>query len=280
MELSEYRELAAIENRHWYYLWRKEILTDLFARLVVPALRRSGAQDPLRFLDIGCGTGGTSVAFAAFGSVDGIEPHAVARSYVAATAGGRVNLLPCGGVDDLPALTGGKKYDAATIIGVLYHRNVPDPQESIANIGACVKPGGFIVWNDAAYPELFRRHDRRVHAARRFKPAEMEGMLREAGFEVIFARNLLGWSYPVALLMAWKERLSMSDDRGRDDVADVVDVATEQKVPGRAFSALLMSVCRFEWLLGNAGLAPPKGVNHLIIARKRLDFAAPIQAMD
>jgi SAM-dependent methyltransferase len=267
LELSEYQELAAIENQHWYYVWRKEILRELFARIVVPALRAHGAKDPLNLLDVGCGTGGTSVVFAGFGTVDGLEPHATARRHVAATAAGLVNLLPVGGVDDLPALVGGTKYDAATVIGVLYHRNIPDPAASIVRIGACVKPGGFIVWNDAAYPELFRRHDRRVHAVRRFKPDEMAGMLQEAGFEPVFRRNLLGWSYPVALLMAWRDRLSRMDTV---TAGDAQKVAAEQKVPGKFFSLLLLSICRFEWMIGNIGITPPRGVNHLIIARKSL----------
>lgn len=262
LELAEYEELAVIEDRHWYYRWRRDVLADVIRKHVIPGLNSSSGsagRQPLRILDIGCGTGGTTALFSSFGKVDGLEPHDVARRHLQLRHPG-ISLLPQAGVDALPEIVNGSQYDLGAIIGVLYHRNIPDPRVALQRIASCIRPGGYLIWNDAAFAELARHHDLRVHAARRFHPREMREHMEAAGFDVVFQRNLLGWSYPVALLMAWRDRL-------RKAGAEVL--ATEQSVPSRLVTGILMAVCKAEWALGNLGLRPPRGVNHLIIGCKR-----------
>ena len=65
-----YRFLDDFEDRHWWYLARRQIVVQVLAR----ALReRPAGAVPVRLLDVGCGTGGTLCALARLGEVVGLD---------------------------------------------------------------------------------------------------------------------------------------------------------------------------------------------------------------
>ena len=66
MERIVYDRMAELDERHWWYRARREILADLIRRKIPLS---PGA----RILEIGCGTGHNLMMLRRFGSVDGIE---------------------------------------------------------------------------------------------------------------------------------------------------------------------------------------------------------------
>src|SRR5688500_17148312 len=73
MERIVYDKMAELDERHWWYRARRE---------VIPALIRRKARPPkgARLLEIGCGTGHNLAMLGEFGQVDALELDATARA--------------------------------------------------------------------------------------------------------------------------------------------------------------------------------------------------------
>ena len=67
MKSAQFRLHAALEERHWWFLGRRRIVSELVRRIVPPS------KEAL-IVDIGCGTGGNLDAFAKDYSCLGIDP--------------------------------------------------------------------------------------------------------------------------------------------------------------------------------------------------------------
>ena len=80
MERAAYREMADLDQRHWWYRGRRAILAELIRREAMPP--KDG-----RILEIGCGTGHNLEMLGRFGRVEAIElddesKPAVLRAYL------------------------------------------------------------------------------------------------------------------------------------------------------------------------------------------------------
>ncbi len=256
MHPDAYTSLAAMEQVGWYYQARARCLQRLVERFVAPDGR------PLEILDVGCGTGGTSAALVRFGHVVGLEPSDLALRLLKERHP-ELDVVP-GGVADVDALFSAERFDLATIMGVLYHRNVTDPAESLRKVQRVLRPGGWLIWNEGVYPMLARTHDEFVEAGRRFRPREMGALLDEAGFRVRFASHLLGWAFPVALALALSHRArrALFGPRKYDD-----HVSDDRPQP-RVVNALLRELTYLEWACSLRHLKAPVGVAYLAIAQK------------
>jgi SAM-dependent methyltransferase len=73
MERSVYREMAELDQRHWWYRARRDVLADLIRRYAEPPA-------DARILEIGCGTGHNLEMLKMFGDVDGLELDEEART--------------------------------------------------------------------------------------------------------------------------------------------------------------------------------------------------------
>ena len=73
MERVVYETMAELDQRHWWYRARREVIAALIRRAVQPP---SGA----RILEIGCGTGHNLAMLAQFGTVDALELDEEARA--------------------------------------------------------------------------------------------------------------------------------------------------------------------------------------------------------
>src|SRR4051812_8636369 len=73
MEPATYARMASLEDRHWWFLARRQILSDMI-RAFVPLPRHADV------LEAGCGTGGNLPMLKTFGSVSAFEPDADARA--------------------------------------------------------------------------------------------------------------------------------------------------------------------------------------------------------
>jgi SAM-dependent methyltransferase len=256
MHSHAYTTLAATESVGWYYQARARCLERLIERFVSPKAAN------LKILDVGCGTGGTSNALRRFGHVTGLEPSALAIELlhdrypdidvVQGTAG------------EITSLLEPDTFDLATIMGVLYHRDVADPASALGQVNRVLKPGGWIVWNEAVYPILWRNHDDFVEAGRRFYPREMRLLLEEQGFTVRFASHLLAWGFPIGLTLAMfhrAKRLFSRPGRYEDHVSD------DRPLPS-ILNATLRELTYFEWACSLRNLKVPFGVSYLMIAQR------------
>jgi len=255
LEEIAYETLATGESEGWYYQARIKVVQDLIERYVLPSCPQPN------ILDIGCGTGGSTANLQQYGKVSGLEPSPSALQHFRKNFPG-INVAE-GVVDQTAELFAGQTFDLAVILGVLYHKGVKDPGAALKEIAKVQKPGSWIIWNEAAYPYLYRHHDITVHGARRFYPRDMKRLLEEAGYRVFKGSHLLAWAYPIAYILARLESLKKpSAERQEKEAVD------HQPLPA-PINAILRQLTYLENVFSRRIIPIPFGVSYLVIAQLR-----------
>lgn len=171
MNSEEYGCMRAVEDSHWWY-------RGLHA-LVLRALGRHATRRT-RIVDIGCGTGGMAARLSGDVLRAALDFNPEAVGYCRARG---IRRLLRGDASALPFSDG--SADAVLMLDVLYHKNIAEPMAVLREVGRVLVPGGIVVLNVPAYQWLYSSHDVAVHTGRRFTRGEINGLLREAGFEVV-----------------------------------------------------------------------------------------------
>jgi len=182
VERQIYDRMRVLEQTHWWFTARREILSAEIARL--PLAR------PARILEVGCGPGGNLELLKAFGDVRAIEPDAESRAYAAERSGVIVDggLLP----DGLPELGG--PFDLVAAFDVIEH--VDDDAGAVAALGRLLKPGGFLVTTVPAYAWLWSEHDAQHHHKRRYTLPAFRRLFDAAGLKVRRATHFNAILFP------------------------------------------------------------------------------------
>jgi SAM-dependent methyltransferase len=187
MRADEYQAMHDLELNHWWFRSRRRILLDLVGQL-------AGAQPGLlRILDVGCGTGGNTGAYASFGWVIGIEPDSTAAR-LAQRRGGAVYCRSSAG--RLPFRN--QTFDVAVASDVIEH--IEDDAGAVAEIARVLRRGGSAVFTVPAHPWLFSEHDAALHHFRRYSRAALKEVLLENGLRL---RKISYWNtslFPVFCL--------------------------------------------------------------------------------
>jgi SAM-dependent methyltransferase len=240
MDPSYYREMAAVEDRHWWFEARRRILGAVLDRLTL------GPEAEV--LEVGCGTGGNLPMLARYGRLHACEPEADARAL--AEARGLATVAAGGLPDDLPF--GGKPFDLIALLDVLEH--VAADEASLAALHARLKPGGTLLVTVPAYRFLWSAHDEVNHHVRRYTRGDLVRKLRAAGFHVRRATYFNTLLFPVIATV----RLA-----GRRAGKTGSDLA----LPGDALNSLLTRIFASERLVVPR-LSLPFGVSLLAVAER------------
>ena len=202
MERSVYREMAELDQRHWWYRARRDILADL--------IRREAALTPgARVLEIGCGTGHNLEMLARFGEVDALELDAEARAVAEQRLGRKVMSAP------LPELAGvpDRHYDLIAALDVIEH--IDDDRAGVAAIAAKLKPGGTFLMTVPAHEWMWSAHDVVNHHKRRYSKAGLKRLIESSPLKL----RKIGYFNSLLFPLAAADRLA-SKLRGKDS-ADV-----------------------------------------------------------
>ena len=89
MEATLYDELARVEEDHWWFQARRQIVWSLVDRYV-----EGGTQRRLKICELGCGTGGNLTAVAWKHEVVGVECSELALAYARRKLGSRARRKP------------------------------------------------------------------------------------------------------------------------------------------------------------------------------------------
>ena len=246
MELSEYENLARLEEQHWWYAGMRRIALSWLRRLPLPR--------PAQILDAGCGTGGGLRWLRSLGSVRGIDldPQAarLAAQHSAQVSRASVEALP------FPAAA----FDLVTSFEVLYHQAVRDDRAALRECARVLRPGGWLLLRVPAHDWLRGAHDRQVHTRHRYAARELSAVVRTAGFDLCRLSHVGAALWPAAVV----KRLSERSDQPRSDVT----------LPPQPLNLLLAEFLAVEALwLRLADL--PFGLSLLLLARKPLARSQP-----
>jgi SAM-dependent methyltransferase len=231
MERVVYQQMAELDERHWWYRARRDVLADLIRREAKPP---SGA----RILEIGCGTGHNLEMLRRFGEVDGIEIDDEARSIAERRLGRTIMSAP------LPELTGvaDRSYDLVAALDVIEH--IEDDSAALSGIAAKLKPAGKFVMTVPAHAWMWSAHDIVNHHKRRYSRSELKRLVEGSPLRL----EKLGYFNSLLFPLAIAERFA-SKVRGKDS-ADV-------KLPPAPLNAALETVFSAErHLVGRLPLPP------------------------
>ncbi len=244
MQADEYRKLAEVEDRMWYF--------RALNRRVAHFLARGGvaASGDARLLDAGCGTGGLLRDLrAAFprARLTGLDfsPRACALARArtdAEVVEGSVTALPFAAAS----------FDAVVSADVVCQ--VEDGAAALREFARVVRPGGLVLVNVPAYRWLWSYHDDTCETRHRYTRPELAALVAGAGLAVEFA----SYANLPALPLIWARRKLAPPAAATSDVR-------LYPAPVEAMFAA-MAALEFAWM--RAGVASPAGSSVFVVGRR------------
>lgn len=172
MEHDVYVRMAEIQDRHWWYEARRQILASLIKNLPLKS-----SPD---IMEAGCGPGANLGMLSDFGVVHAFEPDSFALKYCHDKSGISEERLKQG---FLPApIPFDKSFDLIGAFDVIEH--VEEDAASLKALFEKTKPGGYALFTVPAYMFLWSQHDVVNHHKRRYTKKQFESLLSGSGFQV------------------------------------------------------------------------------------------------
>jgi SAM-dependent methyltransferase len=242
MERIVYQQMAELDDRHWWYRARRDVLANLIRREALP-------PQNAKILEIGCGTGHNLAMLGQFGHVDGLELDDEARALSERRLGRSIMSAP------LPELAGvpGRHYDLIGAFDVIEH--IDDDHAALASIATKLKPGGKFVIAVPAHQWMWSAHDVVNHHKRRYSKRALRQLIERSPLTL----DKIGYFNSLLFPLAIAERAA-SKLRGKDR-ADV-------NLPPAPLNAALEKVFAAErYLVGRLPLPP--GLSLFAVASAR-----------
>lgn len=187
-------QYETLEKKHWWWLARRRIVCSTLERLPI---QKSSAQRP-KLLDIGCGAGFNLVPLLPKFDCLGLEPDPVLAQAAQANTG-----LPIRNFDLSEAgRLGEHQFDCALLLDVIEH--IDDDLKALVQTKRLLSPGGHLLINVPALPQLWSVHDEANGHKRRYLKRGLGAVIEKAGFELLSLDYWGGLLVPIA----YAERLS------------------------------------------------------------------------
>ena len=199
MERIVYEKMAELDQQHWWYRARRQVLAALIRRKARPP---AGG----RLLEIGCGTGHNLEMLSEFGQLDALELDDTARAVAEKRLGRPVMDSPLPELRGVPQRT----YDLVAALDVIEH--IDDDEASIASIATLLKPGGKVVMTVPAHEWMWSAHDVVSHHKRRYSKRSLKKLVEGSPLRL----EAMGYLNSLLLPAAIAERLA-SKARGKQD---------------------------------------------------------------
>lgn len=196
MNPAAYAEMASVQNEHWWYVARRQILNQQLRRLALPPVAD--------ILEVGSGTGANLALLARFGRVTGLEmePHAIELARQSLGPRNDIRLV-CGRCpDDLDAL--GQRFDLICLFDVLEH--IAHDREALEQLRRLLRPGGYLLLTVPAYQWMWGPHDEHFHHQRRYSKAVLVSTCRRAGLTVSRVCHFNTLLFPLAVAERLREK--------------------------------------------------------------------------
>jgi 2-polyprenyl-3-methyl-5-hydroxy-6-metoxy-1,4-benzoquinol methylase len=219
MERVVYETMADLDQHHWWYRARREVLAALIRQRVRPP---PGAT----ILEIGCGTGHNLAMLGEFGHVDALELDEEVRGVAELRLGRRVMSA------SLPELAEVREhyYDLIAAFDVIEH--VDDDGAALASIASRLKGRGKLFMTVPAHPWMWSAHDVVNHHKRRYSKRALGRLIEASPLQL----EAIGYFNSLLFPVAVAERLS-SKLRGKNEASLSVPPRSVNTALERIFAA-------------------------------------------
>ncbi len=239
MEPCVYQNMASIEENHWWFKARREIVSHMLGKLGLPSTAK--------ILEVGCGTGGNLQMLSSFGTVLGLEPNENAFPFLEKYP---FEIKKGAFPDDVPF---SESFDVITALDVIEH--IQDDQGTLKKIYHLLKPGGYIIVTVPAYQFMWSYHDEVNHHLRRYRKKEIEKLFKVCNFNIEVISYYNTFLFLPILLARWIKNTINSKEG--NDLA--IPSGMINQLLGKVFSSEKAIIPHFSL---------PFGVSILAIGRK------------
>lgn len=203
MERIVYEQMAALDQHHWWYVARREVLAALIRRCVRPP---KGAF----ILEVGCGTGHNLAMLGQFGTVDALELDPEARALAEKRLAKPVFAVPLPEMHGVPE----RHYDLVAALDVIEH--LEDDRGAIESIARRLKPGGKFLMTVPAHQWMWSAHDVANHHQRRYSHAALRHLFDGTALSLEKSGYFNSLLFPLAVAerlsskIRWKDSADLS----------------------------------------------------------------------
>lgn len=201
MDRSEIRKLATLEDQHWWYRERRELLA-----------RQLRSLTPGRALDIGAAAGGNTRVLRRHGWDATALEYSEDGARLARERG-----LPVVRADALQLPFADASLDLVVAFDVLEH--IPDDHRAVQEIHRVLRAGSTALIAVPADPRLWSAHDGAVGHVRRYTRESLTALFEQNSMVV---EQLSSWNVLLRPVAAWHRRNSTGSDL--DAVSPVLNV--------------------------------------------------------
>lgn len=174
-----------LEDEYWWFIARREIISSILKKVIK-------IKSNEYILDVGCGTCGMAEYLLKDFNVIAIDTSELALEYCK-KRGVKNSFLTT--LVNFPK----ENYNikAITILDVIEH--IEDDSDIIRQIYDILPKDGYIIATVPAYQFLWSFHDEVHKHYRRYNLSNFKKLVKEAGFEIIFASYFNTFLFPLAL---------------------------------------------------------------------------------
>lgn len=244
MEPGAYHEMAQLQQSHWWYRGRRNVLAAQIHELKL--------KQNSEILEIGAGPGGNLEMLNEFGHTCAVEmdPDAAAHARtIHPDLDIRIGSLP----DDFPF--DGRKFDMIAMLDVLEH--IDHDVQALISLKQHLKSDGVLLLSVPAYQWMWSKHDVRLHHCRRYNALGLARILDQAGWGVQKITYFNTFLFPIAVAARFVDKLVPRDrPTGAELPPSIINSALE-----RIFSIEAGLVRRSRLLFGLSILCVAQPVN-------------------
>jgi SAM-dependent methyltransferase len=258
MPAASYHDMFAVEDEHWWFVGRREIIfaqiEDAMARTARPGrfnglFSSTGASVAERqVLDIGCGTGINLDFLKRYGAVQGVDVSEIALDFCRRRGHRRVLRASA---TELPFAA--DSFDLVTALDVIEH--VDDDQGCLGEIRRVLRVGAPAVLFVPAFRSLWGPNDKQINHKRRYRLGELRAKVETAGLRV----ERISYANTILFAPIWASRKLMNALDAEPQLEHRINHPLLNRVLARLFAS------EASWLRHRT---LPFGVSILCVARK------------